>query len=85
MLDKDKLYIVAYLGLKSIDDADVPGYIEDVTEHISKGFDDSVKFLVIPTREKETHIEFFNCEMLKNLEPEDAQSLIDKLNEFIKQ
>ena len=84
MLDKDKLYIVSYIGIKSIDDADVPGYIEDVTEHISKGFDDSVKFLIIPTREKETHIEFFNGEMLKNLEPEDAQSLIDKLNEFIK-
>ena len=85
MLDKDKLFIVTYLGLKGIYDADVPGYIEDVTNHISKGFDDSVKFLFIPTREKETHIEFFNGEMLKNLEPEDAQSLIDKLNEFIKQ
>lgn len=84
MLDKDKLYIVSYIGLKGIYDADVPGYIEDVSKHISEGFDDSVKLLFIPTREKETHIEFFNGEMLKNLEPEDTQSLIDKLNKFIK-
>lgn len=83
MLDKDKLYIVSYLGLKGIDDADVPAYLEDVTEHISKGFDDSVKFLFIPTKERDTHIEFFNGEMLKNLNPEDAQSLIDKLTKFI--
>ena len=83
MLDKDKLYIVTYLGLKGIYDTDVPAYIEEVTNHISKGFDDSVKFLFIPTKERDTHIEFFNSEMLKNLNPEDAQSLIDKLTKFI--
>ena len=83
MLDKDKLYIVSYIGLKGIYDADVPAYLEDVTKHISKGFDDSVKFLFIPTKERDTHIEFFNGEMLKNLNPEDAQSLIDKLTKFI--
>lgn len=44
MLDKDKLYIVSYIGLKGIYDADVPAYLDEVTTHISKGFDDSVKF-----------------------------------------
>lgn len=83
MLDKDKLYIVSYLGLKGIDDADAPAYLEEVAKHISKGFDDSVKFLFIPTKERDTHIEFFNGEMLKTLEPEHAQELIDRLTKFI--
>jgi hypothetical protein len=82
MLDKDKLYIVTYLGLKGISDADVPAHIEDVTKHLSEGFDDSVKFLVIPTKNKDTHIEFFNGEMLKNLEPDDVKSLIEKLQSW---
>lgn len=85
MLDKDKLFIVTYLGIKGIDDTDIPAYIHGATIHISKNFDESVKVLVIPVKERNTHIEFFNGEMLKNLEPEDAQSLIDKLTEFIKQ
>lgn len=84
MLDKDKLFIVMYLGIKGIDVTNIPAYINDATIHISKNFDESVKVLVIPVEERNTHIEFFNGEMLKNLEPEDAQSLIDKLNEFIK-
>lgn len=84
MLDKDKLFIVMYLGIKGIDVTNIPAYINDATIHISKNFDESVKVLVIPVEKRDTHIEFFNSEMLKNLEPEDAQSLIDKLNEFIK-
>jgi hypothetical protein len=84
MLDKDKLFIVTYLGIKGIDVTKIPAYIHDTTIYISKFFDESIKVLVIPVEERNTHIEFFNSEMLKNLEPEDAQSLIDKLNEFIK-
>ena len=84
MLDKDKLYIVTYLGLKGVDETDIPSYIAEITSHITKNFDDSVKFLAIPTKNDDTKIEFFNGEMLKHLEPDDVQSLIDKLNEFIK-
>ena len=83
MLDKDKLYIVTYLGLEGVDNTDIPSYIAEITSHITKNFDDSVKFLAIPTKNKDTKIEFFNGEMLKQLEPDDVQSLIDKLNEFI--
>lgn len=84
MLDKDKLYIVTYLGLEGVDKTDIPSYIAEITSHITKNFDDSVKFLAIPTKNKDTKIDFFNGEMLKQLEPDDVQSLIDKLNEFTK-
>lgn len=83
MLDKDKLYIVTYLGLKGVDESDIPSYIADITCHITKNFDDSVKFIAIPTKNKDTKIEFFNGEMLKQLEPDDVQSLIEKLQKFI--
>ena len=83
MLDKDKLYIVAYVGIKGINDSDVPAYIYDITRHITSDFDDSVKILVIPTKNRDTNIEFFNGEMLKNLEPDDVQSLIEKLQNFL--
>lgn len=84
MLDKDKLYIVVYIGIKDIDDSDVPAYINEITTHITSDFDDSVKFLIIPTRHKDTHIEFVNSgELLKRIEPEEAKSLIEKLQKMI--
>ena len=44
-----------------------------------------LSFLLFQQKRKKTYFEFFNGEMLKKLESEDIQSLIDKLNEFIKQ
>ena len=52
MLDKDKLYIIIYISIKNIDDSDVPAYISEMTHNIKYDFDDSVKFFVIPTKEK---------------------------------
>lgn len=76
MLDKDKLWIVynvniAGMTLKAAD---------DVIEHVSKvlsTFDDSVISLIVPIREGNSHIEFYNLEKADPTSIEKLKELID--------
>ena len=79
MLDKEKLYIIAYINIANIDNTHVSNYMNEITKHLTKGFDDSVKFFVIPIRNGESNIQFFNINMLKDLEPDNIETLIEKL------
>lgn len=79
MLDKEKLYIIAYVNIANIDIKDVSSHINEITKYLTAGFDDSVKFFVIPIRSGESNIQFFNINMLKDLEPDNIETLIEKL------
>ena len=83
MLDKDKLFIIINVGIKYLDVKDVPDYISEIS-NLTKDFDNSVRVFIVPTKESsEIKFEFFNAEMLKQLEPDDVQSLIEKLQKII--
>ena len=80
MLDKDKLFIVVHLGIKLLDDSDVPQYIEEVALHIDEGFDESIKVLVLPTRaQSEITLEFFNASAMKYETAEEFTTLMKRL------
>lgn len=80
ILDKDKLYILVHLGIKNIDDSDIPGYIEEATKHIATDFDESVKVLILPTRKQsEITLEFFNASAMKYETAEEFTTLMNRL------
>ena len=52
LLDKDKLWLKFTISVYSIDEVDVPDYLNDLEENIKTLFDDSVKFLIFPSNDK---------------------------------
>jgi hypothetical protein len=83
MLDKNKLYIICYISISGISDEDVPSHLASITDHITKGYDNSVKFIFIPTRTQDTHIEFFGLNMLKKLNSDEAKAFIEKFETLV--
>ena len=75
MLDKDKLWIVYNVNIAGMSVKAANAVLESVNERLSI-FDYSVMSLVVPIREGNSHIEFYN------LEKADPTS-IDKLKELI--
>lgn len=73
MLDKDKLWIVAYIGVKGMNRAIVFQRLAEFRNHYK--FDDSVNMIIVPGEEP-TRIEFYN---LEKAEP----TTIEKLKELI--
>ena len=85
MLDKDKIILTMYVNIGSIDSADIPAYMEQLTNTVI--FDDSILRLFIPVRNSETRVECINPKRISDEEyikvsefVEDAQK---KLNEFL--
>mgnify|MGYP003488895838 FL=1 len=76
MLDKDKLWIICYLNISNIDVSDVSKYIQE-TKDKCLTFDESVKVIIVPSRNTETYFEFYN---MSKIEP----STLDELNEKLK-
>lgn len=76
MLDKDKLWIICYLNISNIDDSDVPKFILE-TKDKCLTFDESVNAIIVPSRNTETYLEFYN---MSKIEP----STLDELNEKLK-
>lgn len=76
MLDKDKFWIICYLNISNIDDSDVPKFIQE-TKYKCLTFDESVKVIIVPSRNTETYFEFYN---MCKIEP----STLDELNEKLK-
>ena len=75
MFDKDKLWIVFNVNIAGMSVKAANAVLESVNERLSI-FDYSVMSLVVPIREGNSHIEFYN------LEKADPTS-IDKLKELI--
>ena len=78
MLDKDKLWIICYLNISNIDDSDVPSFIQETKDNYLK-FDESVKVIIVPSRNTETYFEFYN---MSKIEPSTLEELNEKLKNF---
>ena len=82
MQDKDKLYIISYLGVGGMSGP----MINDIVRNFSNKykFDDSVIHIIIPNiNSSETKIEFFNLDMISKMELDEASQVITKLNDII--
>lgn len=74
--DKDKLWIVYNVNIAGITVESANRIVEHINKELST-FDDSVVSLIVPIREGNSHIEFYN---LEKAEP----TTIEKLKELIK-
>lgn len=60
ILDKDKLQVIYYLNVQTIDEEDIMPYVEDFAEKVKKDNDGSVIYHIIPCMgEHEPQIEFY--------------------------
>lgn len=78
MLDKDKLWIICYLNISNMDGSDVSKYIQE-TKDKCLTFDESVKVIIVPSRNTETYFEFYN---MSKIEPSTLEELNEKLKNF---
>lgn len=74
MLDKDKLWIVAYISVKGMCKSRAYQQLAEFRNHCR--FDESVNMIIVPVEEP-TRIEFYN---LEKAEP----TTIEKLKELVK-
>ena len=81
MLDKDKLWIVVTCNVSDICDADVPKYVEDISNNFK--YDGSVQAIIIPTRTSDTRVDFYNFENLTPKTIEEIESLINDMKNKI--
>lgn len=75
MIDKDKLWIVYNVNIAGMSAKTANDVIESVNERLSI-FDYSVNTLIVPIKEGNSHIEFYN---LEKADP----TTIEKLKELI--
>lgn len=79
---KDKLILVFYIGVQSIDAGDIPAYISEITSHITRGADESVQFYFIPDLEtSSSHVECINPMFLTE---EKLKETEEKTNELMR-
>jgi hypothetical protein len=76
MLDKDKLWIVYNVNIAGMSVKAANAVLESVNERLSI-FDYSVMSLVVPIREGNSHIEFYNLEKADPTSIEKLKELID--------
>lgn len=81
ILDKDKLWIILSVGTGTMNDADVPNFINQVQNAFR--FDESVILIVNPVRgEVNNKIEFYNAEKItpEVVEKFNLKEIIEKMN-----
>ena len=82
-MDKDKIFIVAYIDVRRINESDIVPYIEATASAIK--FDDSVVRLLIPTRDSETRIECINPVLLTEEQYKDVEEKINALKQEVEE
>ena len=75
MKDKDKLWIVYNVNIAGMTKQAAIGVIDHINKELST-FDDSVVSLIVPIREGNSHIEFYNMQKAK-------PTTIDKLKTLV--
>lgn len=83
MLDKDKLFIVVYVGVHGLEDQTVSEILANVANRMQ--YDDSVNTLIIPTRDSETRVECINPVLLTEEQYEEARKRIETLTEKVEE
>lgn len=82
MKDKDKIFIVCYINVGDIDEADVYQYLENAAQSLT--FDETVFRLLIPTRDIPTKIECINPVLCNEEQYEKVNELIKNMELGIK-
>jgi hypothetical protein len=83
MLDKDKLFIVVYVGVHGFGDQTVSEILANVANHMQ--YDDSVNTLIIPTRDSETRAECINPVLLSEEQYEETRKRVESLTEKVEE
>lgn len=83
MLDKDKLFIVVYVGVHGFGDQTVSEILGNVARCVK--YDDSVNTLIIPTRDSETRVECINPVLLTEKQYKDAEEKINTLKQEVEE
>lgn len=60
--DCDKLYLIVYLNISNMASAKADAYLSELTNRFKRDFDDTVRTIVLPTKEQPTHIEVFKAD-----------------------
>lgn len=82
MKDKDKIFLICYINVRDIDEADVFQYIENAAQSLT--FDETVLRLMIPTRNLPTKIECINPVLCNEEQYEKVNELIKNMELGIK-
>ena len=80
MKDCDKPLIVIYINVKNVGDSDMLCYLENASNAIGRGFDDTVQILFMPTYDEsgESRVEVLNPRYV----PEDEyKQIVNDINE----
>ena len=83
MLDKDKLFIVVYVGVHGFGDQTVSEILGNVARCVK--YDDSVNTLIIPTRDSETRVECINPVLLTEEQYKDVEEKINTLKQEVEE
>lgn len=82
MLDKDKLFLVVYIGVKNIPDTDIADYVRAFKRTWNP--DESVQIIFIPTREnKTTKVECINPVLLDEEKYKEVEEKIEKITTIL--
>ena len=82
MKDKDKIFIICYVNVRDIDEADIHQYLEEIAKVFI--FDETVFRLMIPTKEFPTKIECINPVLCNKKQYEKVNELIKNMELGIK-
>ena len=80
-MDKDKLFIIIYMNVGSVNSADVPVYLEEIER--ATRFDESIVRLIIPVREGETRVECVNPKLLNEENYKEVEETIEKIKKLL--
>lgn len=87
MLDKDKLILVFYINVDSIDSCDVYDYLNEAREGLTSNLDNSVISYFIPIEGENSKVDCINPCFIDGDEYEAAKEKLDnavkKLEEFL--
>lgn len=84
MRDCDKPLIVIYINVKNVNDRDMLYYLENASNAIGRGFDDTVQILFMPTFDKsgESRVEVLNPRYVPEGE---YKQIVNDINEKYKE
>lgn len=87
MLDKDKLILVFYINVDSIDSCDVYAYLNEARNGLTRNLDNSVISYFIPIEVENSKVDCINPSFIDGDEYKDAKEKLDnaakKLEEFL--
>jgi hypothetical protein len=87
MLDKDKLMLAFYINVDRIDQSDMPAYLNEVREGLTRNLDNSVISYFIPIEGENSKVDCINPSFIEGDvykdNKEKLENVVKKLEEFL--